>query len=94
MPINGYSKEVFNDAPVKTKFGILYDLNERILSRLDEHPTNCNDRFFAMEKDIKTISKRKTIDSIMAVLSAIGISAAIAIAYIKGWILFIPKGGS
>ena len=89
MPINGYSKDVFNDAPVKTKFGILFDMNENILKQLEQHPTNCNERFFAMEKDLRSISKRKTIDSIIAVLSAIGVSAGLAIAYIKGWIIFI-----
>lgn len=87
-PINGYSKEVFNDAPVKTKFGILFDMNENILRRLDEHPTNCRETFFAMEKDISRISKRKTIDSIISICTAIGVSAGLTMAFFKGWITF------
>jgi len=91
MPINGYSKEVFNDAPVKTKFGILFDMNENILKRLDEHPTNCKASFFAMEKDIKRLSNWRLANSIVSICAAVGVSVGIAIAVIKGWLPIIKQ---
>jgi len=86
MPINGYSKEVFNEAPVKTKFGILFDMNENILKRLDEHPTTCKDTFFAMEKDIKRLSSWRLVNSIISICAAVGVSIGMTLAIIKGWL--------
>jgi len=88
MPINEYSKEVFDEAPVKTKLGMLFIMNLRIIEQLDKHPTNCDERFFAMEKDTKFLLKRKTIDSVIAIFSAIGISVGMVIAFFKGWAPF------
>ena len=89
MPIDDHKKQVFDEAPTDTKLGMLYLLTEQIFNKLDEHPTNCNARFFAMEEDIKRLSKWKIAGLIASICSAVGVSAGLAVAYIKGWVIFI-----
>jgi len=91
MPIDDHEKETFDAAPVRTKLSMLYVQQEKIYERLGQHPTNCESRFFAMEKDIKRLSKWKMVESAIAISSAIGVSIGLALAYIKGWAIFLPK---
>jgi len=85
MSINGYSKDLFDKSPVDVQLGMLFELCQDILIRLDEHPTTCKDTFFAMEKDIKKLSNWRLVNSVVSICAAIGVSMGVTLAIIKGW---------
>lgn len=73
------SRKTFDDATMKTRMGILFDLTSDIAKNLKEHPVECNKRFVKIEK-------RKWFNTSVAAISGVvgGFIAVVGKKYFGG----------